>query len=164
MRSVSNSVTTDVEPYINTLYCSSCGLCEMYACPQSLSPRKIIGKYKDELKSYGITTPKKEVGFVNKDRQYRKVSMERLISKLGIGKYNLDVDLYELPVKVDKVKISLNQSLGKAAIPLVNKGDTVEVGQMIGKGSDEVLSLPVHSSVSGKVLEVSDVSILIQSS
>jgi len=43
MRSASSGVTRDVTPYINTMFCSQCGLCEMFSCFQSLSPRTLIG-------------------------------------------------------------------------------------------------------------------------
>ncbi len=163
MRNASSGITYDTQPYINTLYCSSCGICEMYSCPQSLSPRKLISKYKDELKASGISTPKKESTKVSNSRDYRKVPMERLISRLDLVKYNVSSDLVDSIPEVKRTRINLNQSLGANSIPMVKKGDTVEDGQMIGKAVDNKLSLPIHSSISGKVLEVNEKSILIQS-
>ncbi|SDY46304.1 electron transport complex subunit RsxC [Tindallia californiensis] len=52
-----------------------------------------------------------------------------------------------------KVIIPMHQSLGAPCEPLVKAGDKVEVGQKIGD-SDEMISAPVHSSVSGTVREV----------
>lgn len=163
MRNASSGITYDIDPYINTLYCSSCGICEMYACPQSLSPRMLISTYKKNLKQHGVATPTKKPTTANKEREYRKVPMERLISRLGLVKYNIGADLADFDSEVKRVRINLNQSLGASASPVVKQGDTVEIGQMIGKAVDGKLSLPVHSSVSGKVLEVNEKSILIQS-
>lgn len=48
------------------------------------------------------------------------------------------------------VKLSMSQNIGAPCKPLVKKGDTVKVGQVIGD-TDAFLSVPVHSSVSGTV-------------
>ncbi len=48
------------------------------------------------------------------------------------------------------VKIPLSQHIGKPCQPLVQKGDTVKVGQKIGD-IDAFISAPIHSSVSGTV-------------
>lgn len=161
MRNASSNITSDVKPYINTLYCSSCGICEMYACPQSLSPRKLITEYKDGLRQEGIKTPKLGTTKVNDARDYRKVPMERLISKLDLIKYNTNADFVDIDLQIDKVKIEMNQHLGNPAIPIVSKGDYVEEGQLIGKAEDSSFSLPVHSSVTGIVLQVNKKFILI---
>lgn len=60
----------------------------------------------------------------------------------------------DLPLP-EKVKISMSQHMGAPCTPLVKKGDEVKVGQKIGD-SDAFMSCPVHSSVSGKVTDVSE--------
>ncbi len=50
----------------------------------------------------------------------------------------------------DVVKISMSQHIGAPCKPLVAKGDTVKVGQLIGD-TDAFVSAPIHSSVSGTV-------------
>lgn len=50
----------------------------------------------------------------------------------------------------DIVKISMSQHIGAPCKPLVAKGDTVRVGQLIGD-TDAFVSAPIHSSVSGTV-------------
>ncbi len=52
--------------------------------------------------------------------------------------------------------IPLNQNLGAPAKPLIAKGDAVKVGQMIAKG-EAFISSNIHSSVSGKVLKIDNV-------
>lgn len=52
--------------------------------------------------------------------------------------------------------IPLNQNLGAPAKPLIAKGDTIKVGQMIARG-EAFISSNVHSSVSGKVLKMDNV-------
>ncbi len=52
-----------------------------------------------------------------------------------------------------KVVIPLLQHTGVICDPKVQKGDTVKVGQILGD-SDKLMSVPIHSSVSGKVTNV----------
>ncbi|MCD6564526.1 MAG: electron transport complex subunit RsxC [Bacteroidales bacterium] len=64
------------------------------------------------------------------------------------------------PVKIlplpEKVTILLSQHIGVPAIPVVNKGDTVKVGQLIAQGRGFV-SASIHSSVSGKVVKIDSI-------
>ena len=53
----------------------------------------------------------------------------------------------------DVVKIPMSQHIGKPCQPLVQKGDTVKVGQLIGD-VDAFISAPIHSSVSGTVTAI----------
>ena len=55
-----------------------------------------------------------------------------------------------------KVYIPLGQSLGAPAKPLVDKGSEVKTGQLIAKG-ESFISANVHSSVSGKVVKIDDI-------
>ncbi|NIM03113.1 electron transport complex subunit RsxC, partial [bacterium] len=52
-----------------------------------------------------------------------------------------------------RVVIPLSQHTGKPAKPVVKAGDEVKTGQLIGE-SDGFISLPVHSSISGKVMDI----------
>lgn len=53
------------------------------------------------------------------------------------------------------VKISMVQHMGAPCIPLVAKGEHVDVGQKIGESS-EFFSAPIHSSCSGIVAAIED--------
>ncbi len=63
------------------------------------------------------------------------------------------IEVMELP---EQAVIPLNQNLGAPANPLVAKGDTLKVGQMIAKG-EAFISSNIHSSVSGKVLKFDNI-------
>ena len=52
-----------------------------------------------------------------------------------------------------KVYIHFSQHTGKPARPLVAKDDIVKIGTKIGE-SDGFISVPIHSSVSGKVISI----------
>lgn len=58
----------------------------------------------------------------------------------------------------DTVYIPLSQHIGAPCNPVVKKGDTVFVGTLIGQAGGFV-SAPVHSSVSGTVTDVKDLTI-----
>lgn len=68
-------------------------------------------------------------------------------------KNTMEEDTIVMPVP-KKVIIPMQQHLGAECAPLVKRGDLVFVGQKIGD-SDEEISAPVHSSVSGKVTAIS---------
>ncbi|HHW31360.1 MAG TPA: electron transport complex subunit RsxC [Clostridiaceae bacterium] len=53
----------------------------------------------------------------------------------------------------EKIIIPMLQHIGAPCDPLVKKGDTVKVGQIIGD-SKSFISAPIHSSVSGTVVNV----------
>jgi len=52
------------------------------------------------------------------------------------------------------VAIPMVQHIGAPATPCVKKGDRVTVGQVIGEVPDSALGCPVHSSVSGTVIDI----------
>ena len=55
----------------------------------------------------------------------------------------------------DVVKLSMSQHIGAPCKPLVQKGDYVKVGQLIGD-TDAFVSAPIHSSVSGTVTGIEE--------
>lgn len=150
------------EVFINTMFCSSCGLCEMYSCMQSLSPRSLMAEYKAGLRANGIKPPQGVVPRpVGPEREYRKVPMERLMARLDLTKYDKEAPLKDDVVDIKRVKITLSQHIGAPASAVVKTGDKVEVGQVIaepGKG----LSVGIHASISGIVTEVNDKYVIIE--
>ncbi len=63
-------------------------------------------------------------------------------------------EIRDLPIPASVI-IPLSQHLGLPAKPVVNKGDTVKVGQLIAKG-DGFVSANLHASVSGKVSRIEE--------
>jgi len=163
MRAATSGTTQDLAPFLDTMFCCSCGICEMYACPQGLSPRKLITEYKDGLRKKGIAIPK---GMILKPvkavREYRAVPMERLVSRLNLRKYNVAAPLQEEPVDIKQVRIKLSQHIGAKAVPVVRQKDIVKKGDLIAQAEEGKLSLPVHASISGEILEVNEQFIIIR--
>ncbi len=160
MRAAANRDTRDPEPFLNTMFCSSCGLCELFSCPQGLSPRTMIGEYKSELRKAGVKPPEAEASPVRESREYRRVYEERLTARLGLLKYDTEAPLDDAVRPAKEVKILLSQHIGAPAKPCVKTGDRVTCGQVVGTAA-EGLSVNVHSSVNGTVTEVTDRSVLI---
>ena len=147
--------------FVNTFFCSSCGLCEMYSCFQGLSPRTLMAEYKAGLRSHGLKPPAVVPKPVGEEREYRKVPMERLMARLDLTKYNKEAPLDESAVLVRKVKIMLSQHIGAPASPIVKQGDTVAAGQMIAEPA-KGLSVGIHASIDGVVKEVSEKYVIIE--
>ncbi|MFQ9510343.1 MAG: SLBB domain-containing protein [Lachnospiraceae bacterium] len=160
MRAATCKDIQEPEIFINTLFCSSCGLCEMYSCFQGLSPRTLMAEYKGGLRSAGVKVPKVEPAPVEASREYRKIPMERLMSRLGLTKYNVDAPLHDDTVYMKRVKIMLRQHIGAPAQPVVAVGDSVTMGQVIAAPA-KGLSVAIHASISGKVIEVNNNFIII---
>ena len=152
----------DTTAFIDTFFCSGCGVCENFACPQGLSPRKLVQKVKAGLRAAGIRPPKDvEVKPVNPAREYRKVPLDRLVARLGVKKYQVDAPLdNDLQDGFAEVKIMLSQHIGAPAVAVVKTGDRVERGPLIARAA-EGLSVNIHSSVGGIVTRVDDKSVTV---
>lgn len=147
--------------FVNTFFCSSCGLCEMYSCFQGLSPRTLMAEYKAGLRSHGLKPPAVVPKPVGEEREYRKVPMERLMARLDLTKYNREAPLDESAVPVHRVKIMLSQHIGAPASPIVKQGDTIAAGQMIAEPA-KGLSVGIHASIDGVVKEVGEKYVIIE--
>ena len=71
------------------------------------------------------------------------------------NKISKDAVIEDFPV-LEKAYISMSQHLGAPAEPVVQKGDKVKVGQVIGKPAG-FISAYIHSSVSGTVVAIEPV-------
>lgn len=163
MRAATSGTTQDVKPFLNTMYCVGCGLCEMYSCFQGLSPRSLIMEYKSGLKANGIAMPKDvKPEPVRREFDNRKVPLKRLRARLGLDKYNVRAHLDESEVTAKQVKIKLSQHIGAPACAIVKVGEEVKAGQVVGTAREKALSLPVHASISGIVTDVNDKAVTIK--
>ncbi len=156
MRVFSNGGKGATSAIEGSMFCSGCGLCETYSCPQGLSPRAIIAEMKDAARKNGIKPPQNIEPDLNvKDAELRKVSVERLTSRLGLKKYDVPAPLSD-NFETENVKILTSQHIGAPSIPCVSEGDVVKVGDIIGKATEGALSVDVHASINGTVIAVND--------
>ena len=161
MKCVSNKLN-DTQAVLNANYCSQCGLCELYSCPQGLSPRTLLGIAKFELKKSGVKIEKPNSwGTVNSERDYRLVPMKRLIERLDLTKYNIPAPIVEDDIAPHELSIMTSQNIGMPSAPLVKAGQKIKFGDIIAAYDENALSLPIHSPLSGTVKAVTSNSITI---
>ncbi|MFH1416519.1 MAG: 4Fe-4S dicluster domain-containing protein [Elusimicrobiota bacterium] len=138
----------------NAYLCSECGLCDMYACPMDLSPRRMLTRTKEKLKENNIINPhNNSVAEIHGERDFRRVPQKRLMERLAISGY----DRNNYPVKeiiATEVAIPLLQHAGLAAVPVVKKGEKVKTGDLIADIPEGKLGARVHASINGKITEV----------
>ncbi|MBR2406400.1 MAG: SLBB domain-containing protein [Clostridia bacterium] len=152
----SNGVTNDAAPYVNSAFCTGCGLCEMYSCMQGLSPRMLLTACKNGLRQHGVKPPKATLEPVKKERAYRRVPMSRLLTRLGLTAYNKTAPLSEEAVVPAQLKLLLSQHIGAPSVPLVKAGDTVVAGQPIAAAAENALSVGLNAPLAGVIKSVTD--------
>lgn len=156
MRAIASGVTYDVEPFLNSFFCVSCGLCEMYSCYQGLSPRRLLDDYKGGLRAKGVKPPEKPNKPVNRLREELKVPEHRLMNRLGLAKFDILAPMTSYEVEMKEVKLLLRQCIGAPCIAIVKVGDNVTKGQMVGQPPEGALGTCLHASITGKVTAVTD--------
>lgn len=161
MRALANHDTSDLSVYTNTAYCSSCGLCENYACPQGLSPRSVIAEFKNGLRAAGIRSENPQVKDVVPDRELKKVPVKRLKAKLGLYSYDVPAPFIDTTPTTKYVKIQMSQHIGAPAVPFVKMGEQVKKGQKIANAA-EGLSVAIHCSIDGIVEKVNEKEVIVR--
>ncbi|MBN2725443.1 MAG: SLBB domain-containing protein [Deltaproteobacteria bacterium] len=156
MRSIAAGVTNDLQAYTGAYLCSECGLCATFSCVMNLDPCAINIELKKLLWDAGIkrpTVPRETQPRVFGD--LRHVPAKRLIARLGLIPYDGPAVLNEFKIPLKSVTIPLAQHIGAPSLPCVGAGDSVTEGQIIGSIPEGKLGANVHSSVTGRVMEVS---------
>ena len=161
MRAFATKNALDTEPFLNSNFCSACNLCTMFSCFQGLNPAGIIATTRAELRKNGAPMPTPTVKEVNPNREGRRVSVERLVSRLGLADYNHPAPLTEVEDNFKKVKIMLSQHIGAPAVTTVSVGSKVNKGDLIATAERDKLSVPIHSSIDGTVSEIHEKYIII---
>ncbi len=138
--------------------CCECNICTLWACPEDLDPRNVCVTTKRDLRKHDKWLPPDQLQNLTKDvhplKEYRSVPTKRLTRRLGLGKFNADAPLRTDGVEAKSVSIPLQQHIGTPAIPVVQTGDVVQVGDVLAKADEASLSVPVHASISGTVQAV----------
>lgn len=148
---------------MNAYLCCGCRLCE-YACVMGLQPWKFNGNLKGILGKQGIRNtlnakPEQPDPF----RSYKKYPIDKLVAQLGLTAYNVEAPMTETGAAFTKVTIPLQQNVGAPAQAVVQVGDCVEKGTLIGKIQEGKLGANLHASIAGTITAVTADSITIQS-
>lgn len=147
---------------IDSIFCSECGLCSNFSCPEDLPPREMCVKAKKFHLGNGVKASDKQgEPKVNPMRSMRRVSIERLLKKLGLLNYDKKAPLIKVSRRYEKVSLPLKMNVGAPAIPIVKKGDKVKHGQKIADIPKGKLGAVIHASIGGIISSVTEKEIVI---
>ena len=144
------------------LACSSCGLCTNFACEMGLTPSIVMTQLKQELGKAGIRPVPEENIAPDPWITLKEVPVTRLIARMHLSAYDVPAPFSDVALAPAQVRIPLRQHVGKPAEPVVNAGDRVTKGQLIGRIPEKSLGAAVHASIGGTVTEVSETAIIIK--
>lgn len=147
---------------IGTSFCCECNLCSLYACPEDLDPRNVcvqnkrrLAAEKNRWESPPFNPRRAELHLNN-----RKAPMPRLIQKLALGQFVNKGPLQPGIVPARRVGIALKQHIGEPCEAVVQPGQAVTRGQLVGRpptrNGKPALGAPVHASIDGKVTTLRD--------
>ncbi|MBG0774866.1 MAG: SLBB domain-containing protein [Desulfovibrionaceae bacterium] len=138
--------------------CCECGVCELFSCPMSLSPRRINALLKQEFRRAGAqySGPREVLPAQADLRPFRKIPVPRLAHRLDIDRYMDIHPEFQGDYAPGSVRIPLQQHIGAPAVATVKAGDAVKAGARIGAIPEGKLGAAVHASISGTVAEVDD--------
>jgi Na+-translocating ferredoxin:NAD+ oxidoreductase RnfC subunit len=160
MRAVGNA--TGGPDLLDALACCECGICELFACPMGLSPRRVNVYVKAMLRADGQNKPNPRIyAHQAAERDYRMIDQSRFISKLQLNAYPRSLDNL-VTCEPAKVYIPRRQGIGKPAGPQVKVGQRVEVGDVIGGVEEADMGALIHASIAGTVTEIAEQHIVIQ--
>lgn len=135
------------------LLCSECGVCDLYACPFGLSPRRINQFLKAELKKKKVH-PKWKTAAIPAWYEGRQIPVSRLLGRMGIRQYYKEAEWLNTEVEAKKVSLPLQQHIGEPAIPIVQTGQKIKEGELIAKIPAGKLGANLHASITGTIIEV----------
>ncbi|BAH05814.1 4Fe-4S dicluster domain-containing protein [Clostridium kluyveri] len=139
------------------IICCQCGVCEMFACPMGLSPRRMNAYVKAQMMAKGIKWKNETDQFEGRImREEKRIPTGRLIARLKMSKYKGQSIKEGEELVPGQVSIPLKQGLGAPSTAIVSVGDVVEVGQMVGAIDEGKMGTNVHASIKGEVVEVNE--------
>ncbi|MDR1629057.1 MAG: 4Fe-4S dicluster domain-containing protein [Oscillospiraceae bacterium] len=147
----------------HALLCCECGVCELFACPMQLQPRKVNMILKQLFAQSGIRYEKTgEEPAPHQDRESRKVPTKRAAVRAGVGDFTKieNFSFFEQTAKI--LTLPLRQHIGKPALPVVSQGEKVARGQLIAACPENGLGANLHAPVAGTVVSVDEKAIMIE--
>jgi len=145
-----------------TAYCCECNLCSLYSCPEDLDPKSVCSENKRRLAAEKSKweDPPLNVARPALHMANRKAPIRRLMRKLGLTEFNNVGPLAKAAVVASKVGINLKQHVGAPCEACVSVGKAVSKGDVVGRppmvDGKFALGAPVHASINGKVIGISD--------
>lgn len=135
--------------------CCQCNLCEYFSCPAGINPKMANMYFMVQLRNKGIKHKAKDHYEARRMRSYKMIPSKRLIARIDLTSFDKPAPLVEdIEFLPEVVGISLNAHVGAGATPVVQVGDKVKKGQVIGEIPDGAMGARAHSSIDGTVEEI----------
>jgi len=165
VRAIQYSEIQEDHRHITSAYlCCECGMCELFACPLGIQPRRILADLKAELARRGVPNPHLRTELSPDGvREYRQIPTSRLTRRLGLEKYDVKAPLRPEPLSPSRVTLRMKQHVGLPAVPAVREEQEVLAGDVVGEAAESGVSARVHASISGVIESVSAEDIVIAS-
>ncbi|MDR2458227.1 MAG: 4Fe-4S dicluster domain-containing protein, partial [Clostridiales Family XIII bacterium] len=141
-----------------TYLCSQCNLCTLFSCPANLYPTSANLYYKEKLinKNIKYGVDKNKIYSERVFRNYKLLPTKRLIKRLGLSKFESKAEFSNKKINPNIVGIMIKPHIGATPKLLVKKGDEVSSGQTIGIVEKDNLGADIHSSIDGKVENITE--------
>jgi Na+-translocating ferredoxin:NAD+ oxidoreductase RnfC subunit len=137
-------------------------MCELFACPLEIQPRRILAALKEELRRRGVANPHVRRDLRPEDvRSWRQIPSNRLARRLGLAEYDVPPVAAGVRVAVSRVMLRLDQHAGAPAVAVVKEGDRLLSGDVVGEKGRRDPSARVHASIDGVVASVSEREVMI---
>jgi Na+-translocating ferredoxin:NAD+ oxidoreductase RnfC subunit len=154
-------VAEDPQAFTEAALCCGCGICEIAACCQSISPRIVISEMKQILSKNKLRFTADREYTPDPQREYRMLPSDRWMEMLGVKKFDRLPPLSDGVYRPTRVTLTMKGHIGAPSIPAVKVGDSVKIGDKIADAA-EGLSLPQFAPISGKVSFVDGEKIIIE--
>lgn len=142
------------ESLAHILICSECGVCD-FACPVGLLPRRVHGSLKRTLASRGARyNQRHEPPVPHPERGGRQLPSGRLKARFDLARYDRPAPLRTDDWVPREVHVLLRQHVGRPTEPVVEPGQHVCLGEVVGRMPEGQLGADVHASVNGRVTEI----------
>ena len=161
VRTPLNMVEEMPEAFTEALVCSGCGVCELTACCQGISPRRVYTQVKGILGKKGIRYQHRGGLTVDPEREYRLLPSDRFMRRIGVEPFDTVPAFDEERRTPPEVTLPMRQHVGAPASPAVQAGDTVAAGQVVGAAAAGI-SAPVHAPADGQVVRADANSVTIR--
>ena len=157
MRTIDYAQAEPAQHVTSAFLCSQCGVCELIACDfMLLSPRRILGAYRQELVARKVRNPHTRSGFtVRSQFENAKVSIPMLMKKVDLERYD-GAFPYAGKKSAGMVRIPLARHTGAPAVPSVRKGEKVRACDVVAASPADKLGTVCHASIAGTVTAVTE--------
>ena len=157
MRSLDYGLSEPAAHITSAFLCSQCGVCELLACDAMLlSPRRVLAEYKKLLIARGVKNPhqRTELSALSEIAD-RKIPVSTVLKKTGISEYVVETPFTGY-YDAQRVRVPLRRHTGAPAVPRVNNGEKVKMGDVIAATPAEKLGAVCHASIAGRVTGVNE--------